>query len=73
MDILPIFLLRSGSSLLICIASLAPPKVTWEGFSSIIAKLVTEGKGWWKSVQCLCMADFVDLACSLFGSLPKRM
>ena len=30
-----------------------------------MAKLVTEGKGWWESVQCLCMADVVDLECSL--------
>ena len=30
-----------------------------------MAKLVTDGKGWWKSVQCLSMADMVDLACSL--------
>ena len=46
-----------------CIASLAS-WVTWEGFLSIMAKLA-EGKGWCKSVQCLCMADIVDLACSL--------
>ena len=34
-------------------------------FKMCMAKLVTEGKGWWKSVQCLCMADVVDLACPL--------
>ena len=24
-----------------------------------------EGKGWWKSLQCLSMAEAVDLECSL--------
>ena len=28
-------------------------------------KFLIEGKGWWKSVQCLSMADVFDLECSL--------
>ena len=28
-------------------------------------KLEMEGKGWWKSVQCLSMAEVEDLQCSL--------
>ena len=64
MDILPIFLLRFGSNLQICMASLAS-WVTWEGFLSIMLKSVMEGNGWWKSVQCLSMAEVEDLQCSL--------
>ena len=68
MDSLPIFLLRSWSNLQMCIASLA----SWVEPLSIMAKLVTEGKGWWKSVQCLIMADVVDLTCSLALSLREH-
>ena len=55
-DILPIFLLRFGSSLQMCMASLAF-LVIWEGSLLIMLKLEIDGKGWWKLVQCLCMAD----------------
>ena len=64
MDILPIFLLRLGSSLLIWMASLASC-VIWEGSLSMMLKSEMEGKGWWKSLQCLSMAKVVDLECSL--------
>ena len=64
MDILPIFLLRFGSNLWMCMASLAS-RVTWEESLSIMLKFSTEGRGWWKSVQCLSMADVLDLECSL--------
>ena len=64
MDILPIFLLRLGSSLLIWMASLAS-HVIWEGSLSMMLKSVMEGKGWWKSLQHLSMAKVVDLECSL--------
>ena len=64
MDILPIFLLRLGSSHLMWIASLAS-LVTWEGSLSIMLKSSMEGRGWWKSLQCFSMADVVDLECSL--------
>ena len=43
MDILPIFLLRLGSSLLIWMASLAS-HVIWEGSLSMMLKSVMEGK-----------------------------
>ena len=64
MDILPIFLLRFGSSLLMWMASLAS-LVIWEGSLSIMLKSEIEGSGWWKSLQCLSMAEVVDLECSL--------
>ena len=64
MDILPIFLLRLGSNLLIWMASLVS-HVIWEGSLSMMLKSVMEGKGWWKSLQCLSMAKVVDLECSL--------
>ena len=64
MDILPIFWLRLGSSLLIWMASLAS-LVIWEGSLSIMLKSEMEGNGWWKSLQCLSMAEVVDLECSL--------
>ena len=64
MDILPIFLLRLGSSLLIWMASLAS-HVIWEGSLSVMLKSVMEGKGWWKSLLCLSIAKVVDLECSL--------
>ena len=60
MDILPIFLLRLGSSHLMWIASLAS-HVIWEGSLSIMLKSEMEGRGWWKSLQCLSMAEVVDL------------
>ena len=63
-DILPIFLLRLGSSRLMWIASLAS-LVTWEGSLSIMLKSSMEGRGWWKSLQCFSMADVVALECSL--------
>ena len=63
-DILPIFLLRFGSNLWMCMASLAS-WVTWEESLSIMLKFSIEDKGWWKSVQCLSMADMFDLECSL--------
>ena len=28
-------------------------------------KFLIEGKGWWQSVQCLSMANVVNLECSL--------
>ena len=28
-------------------------------------KLLMDGNGWWKSLQCLSMAKVVDLECSL--------
>ena len=71
MDILPIFLLRLGSSCLMWIASLAS-LVTWEGSLSIMLKSSMEGRGWWKSLQCFSMADVVDLECSLTLS-PKAL
>ena len=55
MDILPIFLLRLGSSRLMWITSLAS-LVTWEGSLSIMLKSLIEGRGWWKSLQCFSMA-----------------
>ena len=64
MDIFPIFLLRLGSSRLMWIASLAS-RVIWEGSLSIMLKSSIEGRGWWKSLQCLSMAEVVDLECSL--------
>ena len=64
MDILPIFLLRLGSSCLMWIASLAS-LVIWEGSLSIMLKSSIEGRGWWKSLQCFSMAEVVDLECSL--------
>ena len=64
MDILPIFLLRLGSSRLMWIASLAS-HVIWEGSLSIMLKSSIEGRGWWKSLQCFSMAEVVDLECSL--------
>ena len=64
MDILPIFLLRLGSSHLMWIASLAS-HVIWEGSLSMMLKSEMEGRGWWKSLQCLSMAEVVDLECSL--------
>ena len=64
MDILPIFLLRLGSSRLMWITSLAS-LVTWEGSLSIMLKSSMEGRGWWKSLQCFSIADVVDLECSL--------
>ena len=64
MDILPIFLLRLGSSLLMWIASFAS-LVIWEGSLSNMLKSLIEGKGWWKSLQCFSMAEVVDLECSL--------
>ena len=67
-DILPIFLLTFGSSLQMCMASFAS-LVIWEGSLSIMLKLVMDGKGWWKSVQCLSMAEVVNLECSLTLSL----
>ena len=63
-DILPIFLLRLGSRHLMWIASLAS-RVIWEGSLSMMLKSVMEGRGWWKSLQCLSMAEVVDLECSL--------
>ena len=64
-DILPIFLLRFGSNLWMCMASLAS-WVIWEESLSIILKFSIEGKGWWKSVQCLSMADVLNLECSFY-------
>ena len=64
-DILPIFLLRFGSNLQMCMASLAS-RVIWEESLSVMLKFLIEGKGGgWKSVQCLSMADVPDLECSL--------
>ena len=60
MDILPIFLLRFGSSLLMWMASLAS-LVIWEGSLSIMLKSEIVGSGWWRSLQCLSMAEVVDL------------
>ena len=64
MDILPIFLLRLGSSFLMWMASLAS-LVIWDGSLSMMLKSEMEGYGWWKSLQCLSMAEVVDLECSL--------
>ena len=64
MDILPIFLLRFGSSLLMWMASFAS-LVIWEGSLSMMLKSEMEGSGWWWSLQCLSMAEVVDLECSL--------
>ena len=64
MDILPIFLLRFGSSLLMWMASLAS-LVIWEGSLSMMLKSEMEGNGWWKSLQYLSMAEVVDLEFSL--------
>ena len=55
MDILPMLLLRLGSSCLMWIASLAS-LVTWEGSLSTMLKSSIEGRGWWKSLQCFSMA-----------------
>ena len=71
MDILPIFLLRFGSSLLMWMASLAS-LVIWEGSLSIMLKSEMEGSGWWKSLQCLSMAEFFDLEFSL-TLLPRTL
>ena len=72
MDILPIFQLRLGSSLLMWMASFAS-WVIWEGSLSIMLKLLMDGSGWWKSLQCLSMAEVVDLECSLtlFAKSPR--
>ena len=64
MDILPIFQLRLGSSILMWMVSLAS-LVIWEGSLSIMLKSEMEGNGWWKSLQCLSMAEVVDLECFL--------
>ena len=69
MDILPIFLLRLGSSLLMWMASLAS-RVIWEGSLSMMLKSEMEGRGWWKSLQCLSMAEVVDLGV-FFDPLAK--
>ena len=58
------FWLRLGSNLLMWIASLAS-LVIWEGSLSTMLKLLMDGNGWWKSLQCLSMAKVVDLECSL--------
>ena len=71
MDILPIFLLRLGSSLLIWMASLASC-VIWEGSLSMMLKSVMEGKGWWKSLQCLSMGEVVVVVFSDFKYLFLR-
>ena len=71
MDILPIFLLILGSSLLMWMASLAS-LVIWEGSLSMMLKSKMEGNGWWKSLQCLSMAEVVDLECSL-TLLPRAL
>ena len=42
------------------IASLAS-RVIWEGSLSIMLKSLIEGRGWWKSLQCLSIAKVVDL------------
>ena len=47
MDILPIFWLRLGSSLLMWMASLAS-LVIWEGSLSIMLKSEMGGSGWWR-------------------------
>ena len=76
MDILPIFLLRFGSSLLMWIAYLAS-LVIWEGSLSIMLKSKMEGSGWWKSLQCLSMAAgcwfgvFLDPFTKGPGSFPN--
>ena len=64
MDIFPIFWLRLGSNLLMWMASLAS-LVIWEGSLFIMLKSLMDGNGWWKSLQCLSMAEVVDLECSL--------
>ena len=69
MDILPIFQLRLGSNLLMWMASLAS-LVIWEGSLSIMLKSLMDGSGWRKSLQCLSMAEVVDLECSLI-LLPR--
>ena len=66
-DILPMFLLRLGSNLRMCMASLAS-QVAWEGSLSIILKLDIVGRGWSKSVQCFKMAEVDDLQCSFTHS-----
>ena len=70
-DILPIFLLRLGSNLRMCMASLAS-WVTWEWSLSIILKKESEGKGWWWSVQCFNIAEVDDLQCS-FTHSPRAL
>ena len=64
MDILTVFQLRLGSSLLMWMASLAS-LVIWEGSLSIMLTSLMDGSGWWKSLQCSSMAEVVDLECSL--------
>ena len=66
-EILPIFLLRFGSNIQMCMASFASC-VIWEGSLSIMLKFETDGRGWWKSVQCLSMAEVEDLQCSFTHS-----
>ena len=43
-----------------------------EGSLSMMLKSEMEGKGWWKSLQCLSMAEVVDLECSL-TLLPRAL
>ena len=71
MDILPIFWLSLGSSLLMWMASFAS-RVIWEGSLSTMLKSLMDGSGWWKSLQCLSMAEVVDLECSL-TLLPRAL
>ena len=52
-------------------ASLAS-HVIWEGSLSMMLKSEMEGKGWWKSLQCLSMTEVVDLECSL-TLLPRAL
>ena len=35
-------------------------------------KLLMDGRGWWKSLQCLSIAEVVDLECSL-TLLPRAL
>ena len=64
MDILPIFWLKLGSNLLIWMASLAS-LVILRGILVYNAKVSDGCSGWWKSLQCLSIAEVIDLECSL--------
>ena len=38
----------------------------------MMLKSLMEGSGWWKSLQCLSMAEVVDLGCS-FTLSPRAL
>ena len=67
----PIFLLRLGSSHLYVDCFFGLP-CDLGGFLVYDVEISNWGRGWWKSLQCLSMAEVVDLECSLTFS-PRAL